>query len=236
MFKAVLFDLDGTLLNIDMDYFLKHYFKKMVELAAEMGHEEETRLVEQIWRSTEVMIADLNPESSNEEVFMKDFCQNWPYSEEEIRFFFNHYYQEYFPQLKDFCSPFPGIPEMMNYIMKQKLKVVIATNAVFPMSALQDRIRWAGLGHHDFELVTSYELMHFCKPHVQYYEEIVGRIGVHPEECLMVGNDTGEDLPASKIGMKTFLVEDMLIDKGSNYQPDWRGRLPDLFDFVRKNL
>ena len=52
----------------------------------------------------------------------------------------------------------------------------------------------------------------------------------------MVGNDTGEDLPASKIGMKTFLVEDMLIDKGSNYQPDWRGRLPDLFDFVRKNL
>ena len=47
-FKGVIFDLDGTLLNIDMDYFLKHYFKKMVELAAEMGHEEETRLVEQI--------------------------------------------------------------------------------------------------------------------------------------------------------------------------------------------
>ena len=78
--------------------------------------------------------------------------------------------------------------------------------------------------------------MHFCKPHVQYYEEIADRIGVHPEECLMIGNDTGEDLPASKIGMKTFLVEDMLIDKGSSHKPDWSGRLPDLFDFVRKNL
>lgn len=236
MFKAVLFDLDGTLLNIDMDYFLKHYFRKMVELAAEMGYKEGNRLVDQVWRSTEVMIADLNPESSNEEVFMNDFCQNWPYSPEEITFFFERYYQECFPRLEGFCSPFPGIPDMVRYIMEKELKVVIATNAVFPMSALQDRIRWAGLGHYDFELVTSYELMHFCKPHVQYYEEIAERIGVHPEECLMIGNDTGEDLPAGKIGMKTFLMEDMLIDKGSSHQPDWRGRLPDLFEFVRKNL
>ena len=236
MFKAILFDLDGTLLNIDMDYFLKQYFRKMVELAVEMGYKEGTLLVDQVWRSTEVMIADLDSESSNEEVFMRDFCQNWPYSPEEITSFFERYYQECFPRLKDFCSPFPGIPEMINYIMEKELKVVIATNAVFPMSALQDRIKWAGLGRYDFELVTSYELMHFCKPHVQYYEEIAERIGVHPEECLMIGNDTGEDLPAGKIGMKTFLVEDMLIDKGSSHQPDWRGRLPDLFEFVRKNL
>ncbi|MDD2373441.1 MAG: HAD family hydrolase [Syntrophomonadaceae bacterium] len=236
MFKAVLLDLDGTLLNIDMDYFLKQYFGKMVELAAKMGFKEGNRLVDQVWRSTEVMIADLDPKSSNEEVFMRDFCQNWPYSLEEIKFFFERYYQEYFPRLKDFCSPFPGIPEMVKYIMRKDLKVVIATNAVFPMSALQDRIRWAGLGKHDFELVTSYELMHFCKPHVQYYEEIAERIGVQPEDCLMIGNDTGEDLPASKIGMKTFLVEDMLIDKGLSHPPDWRGKLPDLFDFVRKNL
>ncbi|MBP8819915.1 MAG: HAD family hydrolase, partial [Syntrophomonadaceae bacterium] len=206
MFKAILFDLDGTLLNIDMDYFLKQYFRKMVELAVEMGYKEGTLLVDQVWRSTEVMIADLDPESSNEEVFMRDFCQNWSYSPEEITSFFERYYQECFPRLKDFCSPFPGIPEMINYIMEKELKVVIATNAVFPMSALQDRIKWAGLGRHNFELVTSYELMHFCKPHVQYYEEIAERIGVHPEECLMIGNDTGEDLPAGKIGMKTFLV------------------------------
>ncbi|MDD3272338.1 MAG: HAD family hydrolase, partial [Syntrophomonadaceae bacterium] len=103
MFKAVLLDLDGTLLNIDMDYFLKQYFGKMVELAAKMGFKEGNRLVDQVWRSTEVMIADLDPKSSNEEVFMRDFCQNWPYSLEEIKFFFERYYQEYFPRLKDFC-------------------------------------------------------------------------------------------------------------------------------------
>ena len=30
MFKAVLFDLDGTLLDIDMEYFIPQYFRKMV--------------------------------------------------------------------------------------------------------------------------------------------------------------------------------------------------------------
>jgi HAD superfamily hydrolase (TIGR01549 family) len=236
MFKAVLFDLDGTLLNIDMDYFLKQYFRKMVELAAEMGYKEGGRLVEQIWSSTEKMIADLDPRSSNEEVFMRDFYKNWPYSPEEFNPFFEKYYEERFPRLKEFCSSIPGVPEMVDYIKEQGLRVVIATNAVFPISALQDRLSWAGLGHCDFELITSYEDMHFCKPHVQYYQEIVEKIGVRPEECLMVGNDTGEDLPAGSIGMKTFLVEDMLIDKGADHKADWRGRFHDLFDFVRKHL
>lgn len=236
MFKAVLFDLDGTLLRIDMDYFLKQYFKKMMELAGEMGYREGSRLVEQVWRSTEVMIADLDPHTSNEEAFMRDFYQNWPYPAEEFNQFFDCYYRERFPLLQEFCGPFPGVPEMMEYIMEQGLKVVIATNAVFPLSALQDRVNWAGLGHHQFDLITSYEHMHFCKPHVQYYQEIAYKIGVQPEECLMVGNDTGEDLPAGKIGMKTFLVEDLLIDKGAKHKADWQGKLPDLFDFVKKHI
>lgn len=236
MFKAVLFDLDGTLLRIDMDFFLKQYFKKMVELAAEMGYREGSRLVEQVWRSTDVMIADLDRNTSNEEAFMRDFYQNWHYPPEEFNLFFDRFYRERFPLLEQFCEPFPGIPEMMEYIIGKGLKVVIATNAVFPMSALLDRIKWAGLGHHQFDLITSYELMHFCKPHIQYYQEICANIGVQPQDCLMVGNDTGEDLPAGKLGMKTFLVQDMLIDKGTEYIPDWQGRLPDLFDFVKKRI
>jgi phosphoglycolate phosphatase-like HAD superfamily hydrolase len=108
MFKAILLDLDGTLLNIDMDYFLKHYFRKMVELAAQMGYTEGTRLVDQVWRSTEVMIADLNPESSNEEVFMRDFCQNWPYSQEEIKLFLITITRSVSPGSKTFVVPSPG--------------------------------------------------------------------------------------------------------------------------------
>ncbi|MGI5911008.1 MAG: HAD family hydrolase [Syntrophomonadaceae bacterium] len=233
MFKAILFDLDGTLLNIDMDYFLKQYFRKMVNLASEMGYQEGNRLVEQVWRSTGVMIADKNPNITNEEAFMQDFYRNWPYLPKEFNNFFERYYQECFPLLKEFCQPFPEVPEMMEYVMNQGIKVVIATNAVFPLSALQNRIEWAGIGRHQFDLITSYEVMHFCKPHIEYYQEIAEKIGVKPEECLMVGNDTGEDLPAGQLGMKTFLVEDMLIDRGAKYKADWHGKIPKLADFIK---
>ena len=120
----------------------------------------------------------------------------------------------------------------MEKLLARNTRIVIATNAVFPLTALEQRLAWAGLRDFDFELITSYEVMHFCKPHPEYYKEILSLIGLPPEECLMVGNDIGEDLPAGTIGIKTFLVENLLIDKGANFKPDWRGDLNEFFRFV----
>ncbi|MDD2586196.1 MAG: HAD hydrolase-like protein [Syntrophomonadaceae bacterium] len=232
MLNTVLFDLDGTLLNIDMECFLKKYFASMMVMANEYGYQSADKLAAQVYKSTDVMIADLDHESTNEEVFMRDFYANWAYPPEEFQSFFEKFYEERFPLLHKYCRPFPGVKAMMEKLFARGLKVVVATNAVFPLSALQNRLDWAQVGHFDYELITSYEVMHFCKPHVQYYEEICDKIGVLPHECLMVGNDVGEDLIAGKAGMKTFLVEDMLIDRGENLQPDYRGRLTDLFKFM----
>lgn len=233
MFKAILFDLDGTLLDINMDNFIQHYFRKMVAMAREAGYSEADRLVEQVWCATEVMISNRDPQLFNEEVFAQHFYRDWPIPREEFEPFFESFYEKGFPELKKHTRPFPGIPEMMQQIFDRGLKVVVATNAVFPMTALQQRLDWAGVGHFNYELITSYEVMHFCKPHPEYYQEIADHLGVRPEECLMVGNDIGEDLPAGTLGMKTFLVENLLIDKGQQFTPDWRGYLPDLYNFIR---
>ena len=234
MFKAILFDLDGTLLDINMDFFLKKYFQKMITMADDYGYRNANKLVEHIFTSTGVMISNRNPGTSNKEVFMSDFINKLDYHLEDIERFFNQFYTVGFPQLKYYCRPFPGIPEMMNRIINQGIKVIIATNAVFPKIAIEQRLEWAGLGNFDYELITSYENMHFCKPHIEYYKEIIDFIKIDPEECLMVGNDTGEDLPAGEIGIKTFLVEDRLIDNGAEFIPDWQGSLNDLFNFTRR--
>ncbi len=232
MFKAILFDLDGTLLNIDMDNFLQHYFRKMAARAYEHGSTDGKKLVDQVWKSTEIMIGNKDPRLTNEEVFMRDFFSKSEFSEDRTRDFFDEFYEHSFPALKELCSPYPGIKKVMGKVFSKPLKVVIATNAVFPIRAIEHRLNWAGIADFPYTLITSYEKMHFCKPHLEYYQEIADVIGVMPGDCLMVGNDKGEDLPAGRIGMKTYLVEDGLIDKDVDMVPDWQGSIEQLEKFL----
>jgi len=233
MLEAILFDLDGTLLDIDIEYFLSRYFEEMGRMAQTHGIMDAGRLVNQILKSTDIMINDVKPENHNEEKFMRHFFSHMEVDERKMRDFFDEFYRSGFPRLNKYCRPFPGIPEMMEAAFKNGYKIVIATNAVFPRTAIQSRLEWAGIGQLPYSLVTSYENMHHCKPFPQYYSEIADKIATPPAACLMVGNDTGEDLVAGEIGMKTFLVEDRLIDRGnSSYSPNWRGSMKDLFSFI----
>lgn len=233
MIKAILFDLDGTLLNIDMDTFLKHYFHKMAVMAQEYGFDGRI-LIDQVWKSTGFMIANRNPALLNEEAFMSDFFASQAFPEDVTRVFFEHFYEKTFPRLKEHCQNYPLVPVIVESAFARPMKVVIATNAVFPRIAIQQRLEWAGIGHFPFDLVTSYEIMHFCKPHPEYYQEISDIIAVPPHECLMVGNDREEDLTAASIGMRTYLVEDGLIDRGSGLKPDWQGTLVQLKAFLEQ--
>jgi FMN phosphatase YigB (HAD superfamily) len=179
------------------------------------------------------MIRDLDPKTSNEETFMQHFFSCLKTDEVKMRTFFDEFYSTGFPRLQKYCRPFEGVPKMMADVFKNGYKVVIATNSVFPLQAIQSRLEWAGIGDFAYELLTCYENMHYCKPSLQYYQEISAAIGVEPSACLMVGNDIDEDLVAGEIGMKTFLIEDCLIDRGNNtYRPDWRGSLHDFFKFI----
>ncbi len=234
MFEAILFDLDGTLLDIDMNYFIPKYFEKMMLMAKDFGIDEVEAMAKQIYKSTGAMIADANPEFTNEEIFMLDFLGKFPLDKAQAINFFDHFYTNGFPKLEKHSKPFPGVPAMMDKIFSRGFKVVIATNSVFPRTAIEHRMEWAGVKNYDYSLITSYEVMHACKPQPDYYLEIADYIGIKPEKCLMVGNDVGEDLIAGKIGMKTFLVEDRLIDKGIDLKPDWRGKLTDLFRFFEE--
>ena len=74
-----------------------------------------------------------------------------------------------------------------------------------------------------FASYTTYEDCHFCKPNPKYYQELLEKLNLKPEECIMVGNDFGEDIvPTKALGMKTFLLTDCLINKNeadiSNYE------------------
>ncbi len=122
---------------------------------------------------------------------------------------------------------------MVSACVGQGWKIVLATNPVFPEVAIRERMRWCGIVDFEWLFVTTLEDMHFCKPHIQYYQEIVDYLGLDPERCVMIGNDVQEDMVAGKLGMKTVLVEDYCIDRNtgnvaSGLVPHMRGLLKDV--------
>ena len=114
-------------------------------------------------------------------------------------------------------------------------KVVLATNPVFPMAAQLERISWIGLEKSDFDLITSYENSNFCKPNPKYYLDICDKIGVAPENCLMIGNDESDDMKgASMAGMECFLVTDNRIISDSFIWTGERGSFEQALRMVEK--
>ena len=65
MKKAILFDLDGTLLPMDEEKFTKYYFSMLCEITAPLGYKPED-LVREIWKGTAAMVRN-NGTMTNEE-------------------------------------------------------------------------------------------------------------------------------------------------------------------------
>lgn len=210
--KAVLFDLDGTLLPMEQEPFAKAYFTGLATKLAPHGYVPE-QLIKAIWTGTEAMVRN-NGEKTNEEVFWDVFAGLLGPKVREDEPYFDEYYRTDFQKVKDVCGFAPKAAEVVYLLQEKGIRVALATNPLFPSIATESRIRWAGLVPEDFEIYTTYENSRYCKPNLNYYKEILKRMELAPEECLMVGNDVGEDMITKQLGMQVFLLTDCLINKG----------------------
>ena len=209
--KAILFDLDGTLLPMQQDEFTAAYFDRLSKKLAPCGYEPE-RLIEGVWQGTKAMVKN-NGQQTNEQVFWKEFAGLYGdrvYSDIDK---FNEFYETDFDKLKSHCSYNEQANQTIQTLKEKGFILVLATNPVFPMTAQKKRMLWAGINPDDFTWITSYENSHYCKPNPQYYKEIADKIGVKPVDCLMVGNDTTEDAAAMLTGADFFLLTDCLLNQ-----------------------
>jgi len=208
---AVLFDLDGTLLPFDQDVFIKAYFGSLAKKLEPYGFDS-AKLFEAIWGGTREMVKN-NGTATNEEVFWKCFAK--VYGDDVLSYqpIFQEYYFNEFQNVKKICGFQPKSAELIALLKERGIRVILATNPLFPSIATESRIRWAGLSTDDFELYTTYENSSFCKPNPDYYREIISKTGIDPLTSIMVGNDVAEDLIAKTLGMRVFLLTDCLINQ-----------------------
>ncbi len=209
---TILFDLDGTLLPMpDQELFLKAYMKGLAAKIAPHGYDPK-QLIDVVLKGVGAMIQN-GGTATNETVFWSVFCGALGEDARKDMPVFDEYYRNEFQQVSKTCGCDPRAAKLIKSLKAKGYRLVLATNPLFPAVATESRIRWAGLNAEDFALVTTYENSTYCKPNLKYYEEIMEKLGLEPAECMMVGNDVGEDMVAGRLGMKTFLLTDFLINR-----------------------
>jgi FMN phosphatase YigB (HAD superfamily) len=188
-----------------MDRFLPGYFSLLGNHAARYLPRDQ--FLQELMTCTEAMIQNVDPASSNRDVFWDAFEQRNGLDAVELETFFDQFYRNKFHQLQDRTDFRPFASQLVQFCLDENLAVVVATNPLFPRIAIEARLAWAGLSvdKYDFALVTTYENMHAAKPQPAYYAEILEKIGCLPEQALMVGNDWENDiLPAHSLGIQTY--------------------------------
>ncbi len=230
MIKAVLLDLDNTLLGNDPHPFTRRYLALLDDcVRRRLGT---PSIMEALWAGTQAIFADTDPLRTNSEKFYGAFMSLVAVERADFARAMDEFYAELYPTLEPLTRRRPGARRLVEWLLDAGYTVVIATNPLFPYVAVQHRLAWAGIpvGEVPLGLVTTLDNMHFAKPNPAYYEEIVARLGIETGEAIMVGDDWEHDiLPARAAGMNAFWVcsEGQGCDTAAACQVDGCGSLAD---------
>ncbi len=222
MFRTILFDLDGTLLGLNLDFFLARYVKALApHFTAFLPPENFAR---ELLRSTAMMVANEDPALTNLDAFWASFAPALQSERSVLEPIFTRFYAEEFPRLRPPEATNPAARRLLQAVVARGYQAVIATNPIFPKEAILERLHWADCADFPYAYITCGEEMHYCKPNLAFFREVASRLACALDDCLVVGNDMEEDMIAQKLGCATALVTDCLIDRGkARLLPDWRG-------------
>jgi FMN phosphatase YigB (HAD superfamily) len=240
MLTSILFDLDNTLILFDEARFFQEYFRRIEALFADLMPADIFR--KRLISATHALLQN-NGEMTNVEYFLKAFNEQSANRRDKLWNRFLYFYETEYDKIKVKVTLPDDLHETFDKIVRTGLKLVLASNPIFPLNVQMKRLAWAGLDHFHFDLVTHIENMSFCKPRIEYYLEICRKIHEPPEACLMVGNDPVNDMIATRAGLKTYLTddskdawrvtldvsEDLLKDQILDIpEPDFKGPLSDV--------
>lgn len=238
MIKCVLLDLDNTLLINDPARFTTHYLAALNGFLRErLGDQDFERMV---MAGVQAVIARPDPLRANLDRFYDVVDPLLPVDRAAFDAAVEEFYRVVYPRIQTITRRRSTARPLVEWLAAEGYRVVVATNPFFPRVAVEQRLAWAGLPVDEmpFALVTTLENMHATKPHAQYYEEILARVGVQADEAIMVGDEWDLDIaPAWRAGLNTFWIKGNSPPDAAPQgaiQPDDSGSLDDFAYRVRE--
>ena len=212
MIRAVLFDLDDTLLRLNLTAFIARYVAGAARLLGEAARMSPAALGLPYVRSFLTIDAQDRQDSlTNEQLFNQTFlsASGIPLDDPAITDLVDYYERELVPGFAGgivAARPVEGAREAIDAVWSSGLVCARATNPTFSLACDRARMEWAGVHEDDFALISTFSNSTRCKPSVRYYQEFANQLGVRLEECLMVGNDARRDIVRPDCGLRTAYV------------------------------
>lgn len=234
-YQAILFDLDGTLLPMHEQTFVKYFYGALVKYLTSRGDVSGQVVGEVLQGSLQYVIGN-DGSCTNREAFIRFYRRFYEKSGilVDIDNIERFYATSFDSQVRPSCGYDPDAWAVVDMIKQAQVPIVVATNPFFPTVATHVRLKWAGLDPTDFAEISTYENYHYCKPNLMYYHEVFERTGFDPAKCLMVGNNVAEDMIAKQLGCDVFLIVRNLINpKNEDVSQYPHGSFQDLANYLK---
>lgn len=198
MLKAVLFDLDGTLLNRDesVKRFIDNQYERLNKWVKHIPKEEYTsRFIEldkrgYVWK---------------DKVYQQ-LTQEFDISGMD----WEGLLQDYINEFKYFCVPFANLTQMLEELKSRKLLLGLITNGYGQFQ--MDNIKALGIEKY-FDVILVSEWEGIKKPDPKIFNRALEKLNVSSDQCVFVGDHPENDVRASQnVGMKGVWKEDFQWD------------------------
>ncbi|MEK4081625.1 HAD family hydrolase [Solibacillus sp. FSL K6-1126] len=194
MFKAALFDLDGTLLNRDqsVELFINEQYQRLYELLSHIPKEQYiSRFIEldnhgYVWKDK--VYQQLIDEFKISSITWKEL------------------FEDYIEEFKHHCVAFPHIHEMLEELKENKIALGMITNGYgqFQMA----NIKALDIEKY-FDVILVSEWEGIKKPNPQIFMNALKKLNVDPSESVFIGDHPENDVKAAQnVGMKGIWKKD----------------------------
>lgn len=194
MFKAALFDLDGTLLNRDqsVELFINEQYERLYELLSHIPKEQ------YISRFIEL--------DNHGYVWKDKVYQQLIYEFRISSITWEELLQDYIEEFKHHCVAFPHIHEMLEELKNNKIALGMITNGYgqFQMANMKalDIEKY-------FDVILVSEWEGIKKPNPQIFMNALKKLNVDPSESVFIGDHPENDVKAAQnVGMKGIWKKD----------------------------
>ncbi|MCX7832552.1 MAG: HAD family hydrolase [Actinobacteria bacterium] len=203
-YQLFLLDLDGTLLDLNFNDFTAAYYNLLITKASKLVDPSTFKVA--LNEGINAMLTN-DGSKTNKDAFFEKFNRIIGSGQEEFIEFFEEFYERDFPSLSCFARKVEGAQSFIKTLKDKGKSLVLATNPVFPLAAIKERLKWAGFSISEFDFISSFEVMKACKPNLLYFNQLLEEMGFKATETIMIGDDEELDGGAIYAGIDFVLVD-----------------------------